>query len=285
MKPVLLIGNGPNHFSGPWGWDDAIRLAASHVRLSNQVENLIREPLPLVFETIVSKYPHKEREIKAELAQRMQAMQHNQIHKTLMGLGWSTVLTTNYDNCLEEATGEPFHSANLERESTYSVFRRKQSKSSFVWHIHGETEGPRTMMLGLHQYAGYLQKLREYFTTKKNGSPYVYAAERWKEDDDRHSWADHFLRDDVHIVGFSFDYAESVLWWLLAYKQRIRYAKKVRTGTTTYYQMGNPSRTDKRLALLDALGVKVKHIPSTTGKPTKNSWAEVIEMLRNVPHD
>jgi hypothetical protein len=284
VSHILLVGNGPNYFSGRWGWDDAIRVVARRVRLSNQVENLIHEPLPLVYETMASGYPDAEREAKEDLAQQMQAMKPNDIHTDLMALGWSTVLTTNYDNCLEAATGERFETDNLERESTYSVFRRKRSKTQFVWHIHGELSGPRTMMLGLHQYAGYLQKLRQYFTTKMHGSPYVYAGETWSTDADKHSWADHFLRDNVHIVGFGFGYAETVLWWLLTYKQRIRRAKGLHTGTTTYYQMGNPAPTDKRLLLMDALGVKIRHIPSATGKPTKDSWAQVINLLKAMPH-
>jgi len=71
----------------------------------------------------------------------------------------------------------------------------------------------------------------------------------------------------------------------LAYKQRIHYARGLKVGTTTYYQMGNPPRTVKRLPLMDALGVKVKHIPSATGMPTEDSWAEVVELLRVVRQD
>jgi hypothetical protein len=283
MQPVLFVGNGPNYFSGRFSWQDAIRVAARRARLSNQIESLINEPLPLVYETIASQYPNDEGESKKELAGQLSAMKHNKVHEDLMSLGWPTVLTTNYDNALETASGETFHAANLAGESTYSVFRRRRSKSHSVWHIHGEMAGPRTMLLGFHQYAGYLQKLRQYLTTKENGSPFVFARDTWKTDIDRHSWADIFLRDDVHIVGFGFDYAETVLWWLLSYKQRLRRAKKLSTGTTTYYQMGNVKNGDRRLALLMAFGVKVIPISTSTGIPTRDSWDELVGMLQKVP--
>jgi SIR2-like domain len=283
MQPVLLVGNGPNYFSRGFSWQYAIRVAAQRAGLSNQVEKLIDEPLPLVYETIASQYPHDEGETKRQLAEQLSVLQHDKIHEDLMSLGWPTVLTTNYDNALEAASGESFHSANLDSESTYSVFRRRCSKSHSVWHIHGEISGPRTMLLGFHQYAGYLQKLRQYLTTKNNGSPFTFASDTWKTDDDRHSWADIFLRNNVHIVGFGFDYAETVLWWLLSYKQRLSRVKEVTTGTTTYYQMGKVKKPDRRLELMMAFGVKVISISTSTGIPTRNSWSKVISMLKRVP--
>ena len=283
MKPVLLVGNGPNYFSRHFSWKDAIRVAARRARLANQVEKLINEPLPLVYETIASQYPEQEGDTKRELAEPLFSLKHNEIHESLMSLGWPDVLTTNYDHSLESASGESFQSANLESESTYSIFRRRRSKSHSVWHIHGDIDGPRTILLGFHQYAGYLQKLRQYLTTKANGSPFVFAGDTWTTEDDRHSWADLFLRNNVHIVGFGFDYAETVLWWLLSYKQRLRCAKKMPTGTTTYYQIGNATKADRRLPLLMAFGVSIVSIPSLKGVPTRESWTEVIAMLRKVP--
>jgi len=136
-------------------------------------------------------------------------------------------------------------------------------------------------MLGLHQYAGYLQKLRQYLTTKANGSPFVFGSdEDWEENDRKHSWADLFLRDHVHIVGFGFDYAETALWWLLSYKQRLRSLNKkdVPVGFTTFYQMGN-FRRDRRLQMMEALGVKVQVISLKSHFPTKDDWREVARQL------
>jgi hypothetical protein len=281
LNHILLVGNGPNYLSGDFSWQNAIRATAKDFRLSNQTEQLIGEPLPLVYETLVSRYPMQEPSSKTELAQQMVALKPNEVHGQLMSLGWKTVLTTNYDYNLEIATGEHFRARNLASESTYSVFRRRWSPKYSVWHIHGELNGPRTMMLGLHQYSGYLQKLRHYLTTRANGSPFVFGERDWEENDRRHSWADLFLRDHVHIVGFGFDYAETALWWLLSYKQRLRSLKKkdVSVGATTFYQMGNVRR-DRRLQMMDALGVKVQIVPLKSRFPTKNDWDTVARELK-----
>jgi hypothetical protein len=174
MAPILLIGNGPSYFSGQYGWQDVIRFAAHRVRMANEVESLINEPLPLVYEAIASRHPSEDRKIKIDIATKMRAMAHNGVHEQLMALKWPTVLTTNYDRCPESASGERFAAKNLESETTFSLFRRQQSNTLSVWHIHGDMDGPRTMMLGLHQYAGYLQKLRLYLTTRSGGSSFVF---------------------------------------------------------------------------------------------------------------
>lgn len=173
---ILLIGNGPNYFSHGIAWQDVIRETARQARITNEVESLLNEPLPLVYERIASQFPKQERASRLRLAQLMKTMKYDGIHKQLIDLGCSTILTTNYDHCLEAAAGEKFQPANLEGESTYSVFRRKKSAKQNIWHIHGDRSAPRTMMLGLHQYAGYLQKLRHYLTTKEGGSPFVFGS-------------------------------------------------------------------------------------------------------------
>jgi hypothetical protein len=284
MPSILLIGNGPNYFSGDFSWRNVVRAAAKRMRMNNAVEQIIMEPLPLVYETIASRYPLQERHTKADLAKSMRALRPNDLHRQILALGWRTILTTNYDYCLEAAGSERFASANVKPESTYSLYRRRRSASRSIWHIHGEVSGPRTMMLGLHQYAGYLQKLRHYLTTKTAGSPFMAEGQAWASEDDPHSWADLFLRDDVHVIGFSFDYAETPLWWLLSYKQRLRHLKRLRIGSTTYYQLGKPASSDKRLRLMMALEVKVKPVPSRHKHPDEGDWERVLALLKEVEH-
>jgi hypothetical protein len=282
MAPILLIGNGPSYFSGQYGWQDVVRFAARRVRMANEVESLISEPLPLVYEAIASRHPSEDRRIRVDIAAKMRAMRYNPVHEQLMALKLPTVLTTNYDRCLESASGERFAAKNLESGTTYSLFRRQQSNNLSVWHIHGDMDGPRTMMLGLHHYAGYLQKLRRYLTTRAGGSTFVFGDRSWKPEDGPHSWADLFLRGDVHIVGLGLHYSETVLWWLLSYKQRLRSAKRLPIGSTTYYQIGNAPTSDKRLKTMMAVGVTIKPIQSATKYPSKADWDRLIEMLEGI---
>ena len=284
MAVILLIGNGPNRLKGGASWQNVVRLAANHVRLANAVEAVINEPLPLVYEVIASTHPGKERETKTVLADRMRGLlEPNSAHRQVMALGWETVLTTNYDYCLEDASGDGFVSDNMKRENTYSLFRRRSFGTRSVWHIHGELDKPHTMMLGLRQYAGSLQKMRHYLTAKE--SPFTARGSRWVARDGPHSWADLFLRDDVHIVGFTFDYAETHLWWLLSWKQRLRHRRplgKLRVGGTTFYQFGKEPQRDQRLRLMMALEVKVVPVPTVTEYAGEQDWERLMEMLRKV---
>jgi len=283
MADILLVGNGPNYFSVGVSWADVVRATAQHARLRNQTEKIIHEPLPLVYETIAARYPQKEKRARLELAKEMRRMAPNEIHHDLMGLGWATTLTTNYDHCLEQASGESFGPANLASETTYSVFRRARSKNRSIWHIHGDLAGPRTMMLGMHHYCGYLQKLRAYLTTKADKSPFVFGDPAQPIESGRHSWADLFLRDDVHIVGLGLSYAEVGLWWLLGYKFRLRHQKKLPCGSTTYYVMGSGDPSEKhRLELMVAYGVNIKVVKGTGGPPSKKTWRALVDLLESV---
>jgi SIR2-like domain len=278
-EPVLFVGNGPNYFSKELSWKGVVQNAAQKVGSLNRVKQVLDEPLPLVFEALVASHPKKENWIKRELAIDLKGLKANRIHRRLMALPWNTILTTNYDHCLEEATGERFKSMNLDRESTYSVFRRNRSGSRSIWHLHGDVTGPRTMMLGMHQYAGYLQKLRQYLTRRHGGSPFVFNTGTWVSEDDRHSWADHFLRDDVHIVGLGLDYQETVLWWLLTFKARLRHKGEVAVGTTTYHYFANKKDDTGRLKLMAALGVDTKHERCAGKYPNEKDWEQLIEKL------
>jgi hypothetical protein len=281
MTSTLLVGNGPNYFSKGVSWTDVIRATARTAGVQNEVEKLIHEPLPMVYERIAAQYPVQEHQARASLVEQMKELRFNPIHEELMSLNWRTVLTTNYDNCLEAASGTSFRVANLAGETTYSVFRRKCSHSQSIWHIHGDLNGPRTLVLGMDQYAGYLQKLRHYLTSRRGGSPFVYQTKANSIEDARHSWGDLFLRDDVHIVGLQLDYAEIVLWWLLTYKQKLRFGKKLGCGQTTYYYAGDLLEGAKgRLELMKGLGVTIKHIPSPSGRPTRATWDSIIALLK-----
>jgi hypothetical protein len=284
LNNILLVGNGPNYFSQGVTWKDVIRSTARIAHIENEVERLIEQPLPIVYERIASEFPTKEREARAKFVEQLKELKPNEIHESLMNLKWRTVLTTNYDHSLEAKSGGKFHSSNLEGESTYSVFRRKCSADHDVWHIHGDTDGPRTLRLGLHEYAGYMQKLRGYLTTR-SGSRFAFGKALEDIELHRHSWADLFLRDDVHIVGLGLGYEEFLLWWLIGFKQRLKYVKNIRCGQTTYYLQGEITQEiSGRLDLLSGLGVQIKHISSKTGKPTLETWGQVIKMLKQHSH-
>ncbi|KIC84482.1 hypothetical protein RR51_00920 [Pseudomonas sp. C5pp] len=60
--------------------------------------------------------------------------------------------------------GPLYNLAFLYPESRYSLFRRYQAGTKDVWHVHGDSAKPSSMVLGYDQYAGSLQKIRNYVT-------------------------------------------------------------------------------------------------------------------------
>jgi len=86
---------------------------------------LINEPLPIVYERIVTQFPKTELDAKTKLAIEFQQMKHNEIHSEIMSLPFWAVFTTNYDHCLEISSGHEFEKANTAREFKYSFFYKK----------------------------------------------------------------------------------------------------------------------------------------------------------------
>ena len=270
MTKVLLVGNSINRLSDGPAWDAVMSDLAAGAGISPaRIEG---KPLPIVYEAIVARAGRDENALKRDLANSMRSMRPNWAHRQLVGMGIPHILTTNYDYCLEAGINAKRSSANLARETTYSAFRRSRCGSLHIWHIHGEIDAPRTILLGLHQYAGYLQKLRGYFTASPKESPFRLGVPNFDFETGRFSWADLFLRDDIHIVGLTMDYVELPLWWLVTYKLRLARTDSLR-GATHFYHFDAPGQTGDvavRLDMLGDLGVDVHRVAVHSTEP--NDW-------------
>ena len=158
--------------------------------------------------------------------------------------------------------------ANIWKESKYSLYRRRIQNGVNIWHIHGEVSKDNTLMLGHEHYSGALQKMRSYLTRKKNFSPFVRGDINFDKNGAKYSWTDVFLRDDIYIVGFSLDYTEIDIWWLLSYKERQNLNSNNKVGETYFYHFYENSidaRSEAKLSLLESFGVSVKRIEILQG--------------------
>jgi hypothetical protein len=261
MSKLLLLGNSVNRLGNGQSWDEVIRALRGVVGVPGKYV-IDGKPLPLVYEYLVCREGCDEVTAKRQVVQSMRELQFNWAHVRATELGCQNILTTNYDYCLEAASGLPSKNANLMREGTYSAYRRARIGEQFVWHIHGEANAPRSVLLGVHQYAGYLQKLRTYLTVSPKVSPFQRQDLEFDQSDKVFSWADLFLRDNVHIIGLTLDYVETHLWWLIAYKRRLK-ASGRRCGTTTYYYFYDADEAaplPQRIEMLTDLGVATRVI-------------------------
>jgi hypothetical protein len=262
-----LLGNGINQL-GHIGasWNDVLSELADYAGRPQIMDEVEHKPFTLVYEEVIAALtgpdPDEiESDVKRKVAETVQRIPRNPYHEEFEKINFQHILTTNYDyNFSPKAI-----SSNLRPESKYSVFRRRLSQRQSIWMIHGEVEKPDTIMLGHEQYAGSLQKIRTY-VTKKDKSPGKYSspfrAGDYSFDVNKkvHSWVDVFLRDDIHILGFSLDYTEIELWWLIAYKARLKRKSSLEIGETYFYFFSKNRKEPKnkaKVALLESLGVKV----------------------------
>ena len=244
---VLLIGNGINNIQSDNSWGNLIRDIVAFIGAAGQID-VKDKPFPLLYEEImvesVKNARKSEREVKEYIADALGIFERNPIHRRIVSQFDGDVLTANYDYTMENAMME----INLKKtagtiinESRYSLFRKATFNDRAIWHIHGESNVPNSITLGYVQYAGYLQQIRSYVVTGTGDSykefkfdPLMARLDNGTTQND--SWVDSFFTKDVHIVGLTLDFVEMDLWWLLTYRARCMYAKKLPiSNRITYY--------------------------------------------------
>ena len=224
------------------------------------------KPFTLIYEQMVfNPSDINDSQLKKKVADLVIDYKPNEHHERIMDSDIKHIMTTNYDYSLELA--KEGMSSNLNKEKRYSVFRSRVSGDKRIWHVHGEAEKENSISLGFDQYSGQLQKLRSYATSDKGSpepkSPFRSGEMDFDEEgkDTPYSWVDVFLRDDIHIIGYSLDYTEFDIWWSLIYKHKPRKAKSHTVGTTTYHDIQSQELSHQQKArndVLESLGVEVK---------------------------
>ncbi len=265
MQKALFLGNGINLLTkGAKSWLNVLEELSRKVQQPNLVKLADYKPFTLIYEAICSRFfkggNRNDSILKQHVADLLREMGHNIYHHNFLELGANHIITTNYDYCLEQSISPRVFHNNMSRETSFSLFRRTKSLSTQIWHIHGEIDYPKTIMLGHEQYGRYLRRLCDYLTSKNKKSPFMLGKQEF-DDSDKYSWTDVFLRDEIHIIGSSLDYSEIDLWWLLSYKSRIQKTHKFTCGPTYYYHWTGKKENDRdkaRIQLLESLGVKVK---------------------------
>lgn len=262
-----FLGNGINQLGHiRSSWNDVMSELAAYAGRPEIMDEAEYKPFTLIYEEVIAALAGPdldgiESDVKIRVAESVKKIPINSYHEKFEKINFRHILTTNYDYNF----GHRAKPSNLRPESKYSVFRRRVTTNQSVWMIHGELDKSETIMLGHEQYAGSLQKIRTYVTEKaknpgKYSSPFRAGDYTFDTNKKVHSWVDVFLRDDIHILGFSLDYTEIELWWLIAYKARLKRRSSLKIGDTIFYLFSkNPKepKTKAKVALLESLGVNV----------------------------
>lgn len=265
----LLLGNGVNRAALQKDWTQILRELAAQFEADELIHHLGCKPLSMFIEELCARstgvFRHTEHAVKVAFAKLLEQITPIEAHQRICD-PFKVILTTNYDFTIEEAFAGPLYNpAFLYPESRYSLFRRYQAGSKDIWHIHGDSARPSSMVLGYDQYAGSLQKIRNYVTEGvkikaldyRLSSPVKNGVIEFESNRSIYSWVDHFLRDHLHIVGLGMDFTEIDLWWLLLHKRR----RANQTGRVFYYQAGlTPSEDTAVTSLMKSLNVEVIHV-------------------------
>ncbi|PBQ31897.1 hypothetical protein CNR22_08985 [Sphingobacteriaceae bacterium] len=242
LETTLFFGNGINNLSNkPISWNHLL----NSIKERNNFDNGTL-PNTLIYERALFQnhteedIPQTEFDLKNKIAKQLKVIETNEYYKKLMDLKCKNYLTTNYDYALEKRfENEGMILSNKNMEDLYSIRRftsvatASGAEQCKVWHLHGEIGKPMSIMLGFDQYCGSVSKIDGYikgtYEFQENKKPIaikrIELKLAWNKFDNR-SWAELFFRTNVHILGFSMDFSETDIWWLLNKRARMIADKK-----------------------------------------------------------
>lgn len=286
MSTTILFGNGINRISpNAISWSDLLNQIKEQPPFNHS--NL---PNTMVYEKIYlgSKSKKDELTIKQDIAKALALQEHNEIYNDLINLGFDNYLTTNYDYAFQKAiSAKPTLNST---EDIYSLRRHRTyitNKGSIkLWHIHGEIDHPKSIMLGLDHYCGSISKLDSYvkgtYTTKKYGNPISVNSMNEKLQNRNFcntSWVDLFFSGNVHIVALSLDFSETDLWWVLNRRARLNLQRPI--NNSIYFHTNSTEKS--KLDLLESFNVQVLNYTVIDGDYFK-MYKSILEKIRNLAH-
>jgi|GEM_PF-1071703 len=272
---LLLVGNSINRLSAAQSWDELLQ---SLTRRADPGANRRRgdKPFTLFFEELRNRYVYRQKgqpeDFMWEIGQTFSRLPASDLHRQIMALPFGNILTTNYDYALEksvEPNADYFRPSDdfRARETKFSLFRRRTCGGKPIWHIHGEASVPTSIMLGHDHYTDHAAQVRRYFYqgavyrgtgSFRSGLQRDIGTFDQSCDGRPYSWVDLFVRDHVHIGGFSFDFSESLLWYLVSYRRRrrehlLRAGYPLCPSEVTFYYFTDRETEPRHLAIVEVL--------------------------------
>lgn len=300
MENTLFYGNGLNRLnSNNISWEDILN------KIGNISPQYLDElPNTLIYEGIILNEWKKDKDIlenefliKDKIATLLKTIESNNIYEMMYDLNIQHYITTNYDYAFideiikRDDINLPIHEYST--EDVYSIRRlkrisNKKELKKNIWQIHGEIRKPATIMLGLDQYCGYIGKIDSYlkgrYSYKKEGKESIEVSieEKFSQNAfNNSSWIELFFTTNIHIVGFSMDFAETDIWWLInqrARKKKSNSLKKYIQNKIYFYCDNSIDQSKKEL--LESLDVTVV-IVELEALPNKylNQYKKILNII------
>jgi hypothetical protein len=268
-RDVLLLGNGINNLSRGKRWEDLL------LGLDPSI-NVDEKPYPLAFEEIVIKeaaktspsdYSQILRNVKDKVAEFCKGIPENSFHGRLSALKVSDFMTTNYDYLIEKALNPSFMPSGWNKsEFKHSIGRHHEVNGKKIWHIHGEIDNGNSsenstrfktasILIGHEHYGDYYRRLHEVLKGNKDEVVGYLGKDVWLRN---------LFTRNVHIAGLGLDLSEFHIWWLIAFRARLReqyraIGNKIIYHYASYDTSGN-KKAKARLDLLSSFGVELEKI-------------------------
>lgn len=205
---VLLLGNGINNLDNENSWNELLDDIISSIGKNNVIDRNNRSLL-LLYEEICSRVmnytSYNEDDIKDKIIQSLKKIEPNKRYETIRNLGFTDILTTNY-----EYTLTPEANGIFTRETKHNLRRFQKYGNITVWHIHGEINNPNSIIIGYRHYMSSIDNIKKAIKRHREN-------EKMKKGP---TWIDIFLNNDIYILGLTLSLEEHDLWYLLAYRNK-----------------------------------------------------------------
>lgn len=227
MMNTIFLGNGLNRLDSDYSWEhllDELRI------LSNLPSDLEFDgvPFPLLYEEIYLRShrisdpsSQKDALLRGLVSEKCRQLKPNPLTRAVLTAGFPNIITTNYDYALEgdfknllKKSSDP----EAGPETDYRIHTYNQCGDVRVWHIHGEAGYPRTLVLGHDMYARNIGKMSAYVEKRRYDGLFAQSDSPLKS---TICWMDLFFNSDIHILGFSMDYSEIDVWWIINLRARL----------------------------------------------------------------
>lgn len=262
---VLFLGNGflISYSQSKNARNDLMKKITTNKNISDKT-NGMPFPLEIILRTENRVY-EKIKENKNDFYGELKKSGINKFQE-LLKLNFDDIITTNYSYELEEAALNLekikdnqlnkicTHTSKISRVEpkylirTYNEVTYKNHKNR-IWHIHGEAKKPNSIIFDHYSYGNLLFKYKSFFEIRRNKYEYSQNDE-YKVISD--SWLDSFILGDIYVMGFSFDFSEVDMWWLLERKKR----ERAKIGTIYFYEPKSEETYYKK-ELLKVFGVEI----------------------------
>ena len=204
---------------------------------------------------------NRESEIKENLCQELEKQKPSYFYDLLVELNADNYITTNYELFLPKMllatnpdTKNPLYRCRISK---------KYGQHKTFWNIHGNTENPDSVILGLSDYCQNVVQIDNYLKQPKG----------------QKCWIDLFFNTDIHILGLAMGYEEIDIWNVLTSRKRKRRKNTEECKNSIYYYAIQDDSFDSgKKELLKALDVNVVDIEFDW---SNNAYKKAYEKIFN----